>query len=56
MPATRWLPSAIACALFALLLASSVVQPWELFHDEFYYWVGAQRLELGYVDHPPLAP
>lgn len=56
MPATRWLPSAIACALSALLLASSAVPPWELFHDEFYYWVGSQRLEFGYVDHPPLAP
>ena len=42
--------------LGALLLASGNVPPWELFHDELYYWVGAQRLELGYVDHPPLAP
>jgi hypothetical protein len=56
VPATRWLPIAMACALAALLLASSAVPPWELFHDEFYYWVGAQRLEFGYVDHPPLAP
>lgn len=26
------------------------------FRDEFYYWVGSQRLAWGYVDHPPLAP
>jgi hypothetical protein len=52
----HWLPRLIAWTLPVLLLASSFVPPWELFHDEFYYWVGAQRLELGYVDHPPLAP
>jgi hypothetical protein len=46
----------MAFVLAGLLLASSYVPPWELFHDEFYYWAGAQRLELGYVDHPPLAP
>lgn len=56
VPAAHWLPRLIAWALPALLLVSSVVPPWELFHDEFYYWVGAQRLEFGYVDHPPLAP
>lgn len=56
MPASRWLPIAMAGALAALLLISSFVPPWELFHDELYYWAGAQRFEFGYVDHPPLAP
>jgi hypothetical protein len=50
------LPLAVAFATLALLLASGFVPPWELFHDEFYYWACAQRFELGYVDHPPLAP
>ncbi len=45
-------------ALFfaALELATKWVEPYGLFHDELYYWVGAKRLLLGYVDHPPLAP
>jgi hypothetical protein len=54
--ATRWLPLLVAFALVAVVLGSAFVPPWELFHDELYYWAGAQRLEFGYVDHPPLAP
>lgn len=43
--------------LFAVLqLATGWIEPYGLFHDECYYWVGAKRLSLGYVDHPPLAP
>jgi hypothetical protein len=56
LPARSRLPNAMALALAALLIASAYVPPWELFHDELYYWAGAQRLGLGYVDHPPLAP
>lgn len=46
----------LALAFAAFLLATSWIPPWGLFHDELYYWVCARRLELGYVDHPPLAP
>lgn len=54
-PALSWL---LGLALFfaALQLATAWVEPYDLFHDELYYWAGAQRLGLGYVDHPPLAP
>jgi hypothetical protein len=45
----------LALAFAALELATGWVEPYGLFHDELYYWVGAKRLELGYVDHPPLA-
>lgn len=46
----------LALAFAALQLATAWVEPYGLFHDELYYWVGAKRLGLGYVDHPPLAP
>lgn len=46
----------LALAFAALQLVSAWVEPYSLFHDEPYYWVGAKRLGFGYVDHPPLAP
>ena len=46
----------LAACFAALLLFTAWVEPYGLFHDELYYWAGAQRLGLGYVDHPPLAP
>jgi hypothetical protein len=46
----------LALGYATLQLASGWIPPWELFHDELYYWVGSRRLELGYVDHPPLSP
>jgi MFS family permease len=46
----------LALTFAAVLLASGWFEPYGLLHDELYYWVGAKRLELGYVDHPPLAP
>jgi hypothetical protein len=48
--------AALALGYAALLVATEWIAPWELFHDELYYWAGAQHLALGYVDHPPLAP
>jgi 4-amino-4-deoxy-L-arabinose transferase-like glycosyltransferase len=47
---------ALAGSVAALELATAWIPPYGLFHDELYYWAGAQRLGLGYVDHPPLAP
>jgi dolichol-phosphate mannosyltransferase len=46
----------VALAAIALELATAWTPPYGLYHDELYYWAGAQRLGLGYVDHPPLAP
>lgn len=46
----------LALGFGALLFATRWTPPYGLFHDELYYWVGARRLGLGYVDHPPLAP
>lgn len=53
---TSWLVFAIAAAFALLQLATEWIEPWGLLHDELYYWAGAQRLGLGYVDHPPLTP
>lgn len=55
MSRTDLLLLGLALALAALLIGGRV-EPYGLFHDELYYWAGAQRLGLGYVDHPPLAP
>ena len=51
-------PLLLAVAIFfaALVLATAWTGPYALFHDELYYWAGAKRPGLGYVDHPPLAP
>ena len=46
----------LALSFAALQLATGCIEPYGLFHDELYYWAGAKRLGLGYVDHPPLAP
>ena len=56
MPRTTPALLILALGYAALELGSGWVPPWELFHDELYYWAGSRRLELGYVDHPPLAP
>jgi 4-amino-4-deoxy-L-arabinose transferase-like glycosyltransferase len=45
----------LALCFAALELATAWIEPYGLFHDELYYWANAQRLGLGYVDHPPLA-
>jgi 4-amino-4-deoxy-L-arabinose transferase-like glycosyltransferase len=35
---------------------NGVLGGYGIFRDEFYYLVNAERLDWGYVDHPPLAP
>jgi hypothetical protein len=47
---------ALAFGFAVLQIASGWLGPYELFHDETYYWACAKRPGLGYVDHPPLAP
>ncbi|MEE8475856.1 MAG: glycosyltransferase family 39 protein [Myxococcota bacterium] len=54
---TTWLLLVgVALSVAALQLLTGSIPPYGLFHDEFYYWAGALRPGLGYVDHPPLAP
>jgi hypothetical protein len=45
----------MAFAFGALQLGTARLGEYDFFHDEFYYWIGGQRLMWGYVDHPPLA-
>jgi hypothetical protein len=45
-----------ALGFAALHLVAGGIGPYGLFHDEPYYWACSRRLDLGYVDHPPLAP
>ena len=45
----------LALGFAALEIAAGYLGPYELFHDEAYYWACAQRFELGYVDHPPFS-
>ncbi|MEZ4452508.1 MAG: glycosyltransferase family 39 protein [Nannocystaceae bacterium] len=47
---------AMALAAFLLFLLPGLVGEYGLFIDELYYVACAHRLDLGYVDHPPLAP
>ena len=47
---------ALAVAFAAVELGTAWIEPYGLFHDELYYWACSERLGLGYVDHPPLAP
>ncbi len=55
MPATTRLLFALALAYAAFHVGARQLGPYELFHDELYYWAGALRPGLGYVDHPPLS-
>jgi hypothetical protein len=48
----RWIVGLIALAATALHLA--VISRYGWFRDEFYYIACGERLDFGYVDHPPL--
>jgi 4-amino-4-deoxy-L-arabinose transferase-like glycosyltransferase len=49
-------PVVFAAAAFLLLLLPGLLGPYGPFIDELYYVSCAERLDWGYVDHPPLAP
>ncbi len=53
---THAVPLLFAAAAFLLLLLPGLVGPYGPFIDELYYVSCAERLDWGYVDHPPLAP
>jgi hypothetical protein len=40
---------------FLLLISSSFIPDYGFFNDEFYYIACANRLDWGYVDHPPFS-
>jgi 4-amino-4-deoxy-L-arabinose transferase-like glycosyltransferase len=48
--------AAMAAAFFLLLLLPSLSPYYGFYSDELYYLVCAKRLDLGYVDQPPLFP
>lgn len=50
------LTRAFAIAAFGLLLVPGLVGPYGPYIDELYFVSCAERLDWGYVDHPPLAP
>ena len=53
---TTLLISVALLKLFLHLITNNRLSGYGYFRDEFYYLVCAERLDLGYVDHPPLAP
>ena len=55
MPDRRVLVGVFAAAL-ALQILPDLLGGYGYFIDELYYIACARRLDLGYVDHPPLAP
>jgi 4-amino-4-deoxy-L-arabinose transferase-like glycosyltransferase len=50
----KW-PWVLAALALALELGAAVFGPYGWFIDELYYRACAQRLDWGYVDHPPLS-
>src|SRR5918992_670346 len=42
--------------LLIQVVFNGILSGFGIFRDEFYYLVNAERLDWGYVDHPPLAP
>jgi 4-amino-4-deoxy-L-arabinose transferase-like glycosyltransferase len=51
---TRWVWAA-AVAAAALQLLAAAIGPWGFATDELYYLDSLDRLDWGYVDHPPLS-
>jgi len=54
VPRVRWHLAAIGLFLYVLVLRLLYMGHVELIPDEMYYWVYSQKLDLGYLDHPPL--
>lgn len=48
--------ASLSSTLFLIVLIPSLVDGYGYFIDELYYIACSERLALGYVDHPPLAP
>jgi dolichol-phosphate mannosyltransferase len=44
----------IAIIIYMVLLRLFYGGPFELLHEEGYYWNYAQHLDIGYLDHPPM--
>lgn len=52
--AVRWRVLATATIAYVLLLRLAFLGIIELMPQESYYWVYAQNLDIGYLDHPPM--
>ncbi len=52
--AVRWRVLATATVTYVLLLRIAFLGIIELMPQESYYWVYAQNLDIGYLDHPPM--
>jgi dolichol-phosphate mannosyltransferase len=53
-PAVRWRVFAICVVLYAVLIRLAFMGIIDLIPEEAYYWNYAQRLDFGYLDHPPM--
>lgn len=54
VPRVRWHLAAIGLFFYVLILRLFYMGHVELIPDEMYYWVYSQKLDLAYLDHPPL--
>lgn len=56
-PWVLWILLGVAAIKFALHAAAAwfLPEPFSYFRDELYYLACAERLDFGYVDHPPLS-
>lgn len=50
----RWRIFALCVMLYAVLIRISFMGITDLIPEEAYYWNYAQRLDFGYLDHPPM--
>ncbi|MFB3891086.1 MAG: glycosyltransferase family 39 protein [Phycisphaerae bacterium] len=53
-PAVRWRVAAICLVGYILVLRLAYVGVMDLIPEEAYYWLYAQHLDIGYLDHPPM--
>jgi dolichol-phosphate mannosyltransferase len=53
-PTIRWRIFALCVVLYAVLIRLAFMGTIDLIPEEAYYWNYAQRLDFGYLDHPPM--
>lgn len=49
-----WRLFAVCMIAYVIVLRLLFMGPMELLYEEAYYWNYAQRLDIGYLDHPPM--
>ncbi|MCW5936677.1 MAG: glycosyltransferase family 39 protein [Fimbriimonadaceae bacterium] len=55
VPSARWNSPGIVLPLLVVFAHALCLTRYGTFRDEFYYLACAQRIDWGYVDHPPLS-